>query len=905
MPVAGDYVRLSPGMVLTTSATNTFQVGAINVKNDMYNIMARSTVGAQFITLDSSGASLTETSRTAPTSATGYPAAVGEVNGLNSYNPSLSTRWVALYNNTSSKGNYYISLEKMKVTINDGDKQLVTVNNSLGSSAAPYSYSILNLEVSMSADTAYLVMITNVQGSTTFTNRIIDLNVIDPQGTTQLLSTALSAIYQTGSLPTYYFVFTAKVSGPHEFYFRLSYLGSISSAQFEVHSIPQSSLSSGNMQQFGDDPLTTTQDQINQKTFKYWAFTINVGAGDTYSYFLQQQISGAGATDAILIVEVPGTGTGGSYGYSYFGAVASVGETYSCATANGKVIVIAIETSFRQATTYRVILRDINPNNIDIPTIENVNINPNYAMTLHFNVPGTMLFRLRILAAAGSASPSINGLGLKVRNSFVIYPTDLSINVYNNTVFTNGSTELMDQVYFLQQGDYYCYLDNTGNTKPAFLSVMTMITADSPVVVNSINMWNGNFYSGAWHPFNDVSNFTNNVTFSDLGKGTGAMVPQVLQFSINQLSFLQFQFAIRFASNPALTKGTDWRGSFKYSVLGANANYTECSNIRDMTSNTGLFDTNLVTGNSNDIQTTAPVTFFPGTYYLLMGFSYWVNESKANPSLFPYSGNVTLSLSVQNNNGHIGFLSYTMGTNPSTHAYSKSAVLANSFRMVNYLDFTSKYRNATAFTSTNGVWHGLNGLEYDYGYLINVTGATAYNWTQLIAYYNHINNLAPGGASPGPTEINTGGISIIYNPMWGPAYNTTGQIYYKQKLNWQPSGTNTGGFQGQTPTALNATSGQYSMEFGVYAGSFMLWIMPNPTNKNNNETLCIQMAQFNTPKITFNANLPSAGINWTLIIVIVAVAAAAVVVVALLVVVKKKNPLGLKYGLRHLSKSKV
>nr|MDO8109981.1 hypothetical protein [Candidatus Sigynarchaeota archaeon] len=856
-PVAGTYVMYNGKLSLSLANTDPFTVGAVQTMRDAYNIQATSNKTARFNVLSST---CSEPLTNNVTSADNYPASLGTISGLNPWNPSTYTEWIATYNNSRNWGTYDITFEQMRETLGDGEKKTITVNNTL---------TVLNIELNLAGDTPYLLLVTNLIG--TMNTRLSGgtITALDPAGNPFYISTQRNLL----GAPVYYYVIVTKVSGVHLLSIVLGGAVANTVAQFELRGIPIAGVSPGNMQMFGDDPFGSN-DQWRSKVFNYRAFSIDVGPGDIYAYYLNQAAVGSD-----LFVAIPG-----ALGYSVVnsGAVATVGRTSNMAIASGRVMIIAVEYSWMQLVTYRVLFEQQAAQGLSIPQSLNVTIDPYSYKSISINVPTTMLLRTKVTQPpTNPGGVAITNLYIKVRNSFL---TSLDANYYVSVI--NG-TEIADRIYFLTPGDYFMRLDNPTGTEPAILTIETQEYAN-PVTEGFIVPWEDTYNAtgnNLWPGFN-VSSDYQTATFVDLSKGTGAKIPRVFKISINETSFVQFKFEVRYNTNPAFNTPDAWTGDVDLNFLGPDGYYTEYPAIRNwLTINSASFT---VTANTNPgVSNSGNVTLFPGDYYLMVGMDNWA-DTTPNPDEI-YNDSIVLSLAMVKYNNHFKFVDAPITSHPVFHSYLTQA---GTFRSVKYLDLAVNYNDATDYTTRITA---LNGRQYNFGVIFRVTGATALNWTQLIAFFNNAFDLSASTTNM-PAEAYATGISIIYEPgFWSPSSTK----YYNQQIGWQ-NGAGTGGYLGQTIDA--GITGQYAMEFGVFASSFWLWINPDETGtlaQDINQTLCIELAQYNTPKLSTSATLAGGlPIDWNMVMIIGIGAAIVIGVIVVVAVVRKKSPLGLKYAFR-------
>src|SRR5271157_774330 len=861
--VASTYVMFLGALNLTTSSSDTFKVGAIAAINDVYNVQARSDTTGRFTIVDSYG---NQVSTLDVANAANYPGSLGTINGLNPWNPTTYARWLMVYNDSANFGTYNVTFEQMRETLSDGDQKTITVNNTL---------SVLNLELSLAADTAYILMITNLVG--TFNSRIASVTTLDPNGN----SFPVSTLKQIGTSTVYYYVFVAKVDGTHLFSIALQ-TPADTEAQLELHSIPNTDVSPNSMQTYGDDPFGTP-DQYLHRSFDYKAFSLDVSCGDIYAYTLSQQTA---ISD--MFVAIPG-----STAYTLTNpATNPIGRSSDMAYASGKVMLIAIEVGWQTTNlqTYRILFEQQSSQGISIPQdATNLFIDAYSYSSLSFSVPSTMLLRIKITQPTTSPAVTISNLQMKIRGSFLMA---LDNNFYNDV--TNG-TETADRIYFLFSGDYYLRISNFGGNRQAQVTIQTM-KYDNPVTENFFTPWLGNYNATGnsnWGIFNPATSFQN-FTFPDLGKNTGAKQPEVFKFSLTDTTFVQFKFQIRYDANPDFNTPDTWKGNLDFNLIGPNGYYSEYPGIRNYASGGTSFTGLTVHASLHSTMENSSIwTLFPGDYYLIVDLDKWMDVT-ATPHV-AHTGSIILSMAMLNYKNHVLFLNYPITSNPMFHSYTN---LANTFRSKKYLDFGVNFNAPAAFTSRV---MNFNSRQYDFGIIYKVSNAGAYNWTQLIAYFNNANSLS-GSTAGLPAEAYNNGISVIYNGTWSPANS----LFYNQQIQWQNLIGNPTPYLDQTRDL--GITGEYALEFGVFAQSFWLWINPSRTGtlaQDINQTICTELTQYNTPILTVGLVSNGQPINWTLILVIVAVAAGAVVVVALLYNLKKKNPLGLKYGLRHMGKSKI
>ena len=861
-PAAATYSVASTSLTLSTSSSNTFQVGAINTLDDSYNVQARSGTEGEILALNGNFGQLSSTSIT---SLSTYPLNLGGPSSLSAWDPSARTRYFAVANNSASFGTYTFTSEKMMQEMLPGDTDTITINNTLNT---------LDLELNLQANTPYDLFITNQVGS--FTTHIIATSTLDPANNSFTVS-ALQA-YTAG---TFFCVFVARVSGWHLIAYTLAAVGD-TVVVFTLNEIPQTSITPNQVNQLGDSPFAS-QNAINAKTFSTKAFVVPVSIGDAFTYSMTQTNDGgyifAAAPYPAGYLLVP---------YGYANTVARAATTSDIAQASGKVMLISIEVNYQNLVTYRVLIEDSPALSLSLPQSTTITVNPYSYSTFSVSIPQQEVIRLDVNKSLSSPAVVVWSTAyFQVQNSFLL-PIGKSY-----FVSVANTTDVCDRMYFLPQGVVYFKVDNFANAEPAQITINVTVANNKINTSDLSSLWQDTFKNGAWVGFNDSTNFTTD-TFNDLGKGDGAKTPNVYEFTISNLSFVQFRFQINASLNTGnFTDGDTFTGNLSISLLGPDDYYPTIPGMVSYTPtpSTAIFTVSTTAPKAGrTLQTPTMTTLMPGNYYLLIGMNSW--QDTTHPSI--YNGSVVLCFAVMSANNHYLIGSYKIGgAQPLFHAFSKAA----GFRSVDYLNFATNF-NTVADFPVSGQYLGFSAVQYNDGLLIQVTGAGAYNWTQLLAYFTNCDGLT-GTPVNTTAESNNAGISIIYNPIWTP-YN--GIAYYNQKVYWQ-NGGGTGGYQGQSPPG-GATTGEYSMEFGVYASSFLLWILPNTSaGTPNNITLGFQIAQYNTPTAVIVTSLPPVPVNYAPVIMgVVVIGAIAAVVAVFLVVVSKRSPTGLKDGLRRMAK---
>jgi hypothetical protein len=835
-----QYTVGSKSLSLTSTAANPFQICAVQGTYDRNNIQVTGSKPANVYAfneqfgLQAAGQSITDVN---------YPLTMTTpASGLNVYNPASQVQWLGIVNSTSALGSYSVNVAQLHETMSVGSTLQVTLNNSLN---------ILNVDVGLTADTAYLLLATNLLGNFV-TNPNTALTVLDPTGNTW--TPVGPYLAYTTSTSTYYYIIVPKVSGTHLLSFYYNIGAALTAVNLDLRSIPTTGITPGSFTVAGDDLSTASYQTAINKHYTYLCFSMDVSLGDVYTLYMKYDyINFVSGEQTRIFAAIPSL-----MGYQV-GQVAlstSVSTNGGIAAASGKVMLIAVEEYIPAVYSFGILMQKPQSISQSTPSTVHYDIQPYTFQAIRIHVDSTSILRINASIDTG-ATLSISGLYMPIQNSAL----GLLSKFYSLDI-TSTTPGDFDRFYLLQSSDYYLLLNNIADSNVGKINVTTRIYMNNNMT--TITPWMDTFNSATntWAGFNDSSNFQS-LTFTDAGKATGAKIAQAFQFTVGGLTFMDLRTQLQPSLNAPLNSADLWNGNVSYIVFGPNGYYASYPFITlDGAGSASWTFNNASISSARTYQ--SPVMTFrtPGQYYLFMTLNNWRNTTAPSS---PFTGNITLSAKLMDLNNYFLWSNYSVSKQPMYHAYAKTYLKPGS------LDF-SKTFNAPSYYDNQLT--NFNGAQYKYGVIYNVTNAKAYNWTQLIAYYSNMTNLQSTAIST-ITESETSGISIIYDGFWNPG---GGVSFYNDRIGFQ-----SGSYQGQ----INATSttGAYSMEFGVFAPSFYLWILPNQYtigNANLHQTLCIELTQYNTPTLSFKGSL-STGVAllpaWALYTIIGVVAAVAVFVV--------------------------
>ncbi|MHA1716636.1 MAG: hypothetical protein ACTSXP_13420 [Promethearchaeota archaeon] len=860
--VKGSHIASSNRLVLTNSSDDPYKMGVIRVMKDRWNVEASSDTAGRFFTFDSDYNQLSDQQIQDPEN---YPLQLNTLaNGLNIWDPSTQATWVGVVNNTENTSTYNISLVKQKEGIAVGSKEVFEINNSL---------TVFNLDMDLVAGQPYILFITNVIGD--FVGGI-------NWGSTMLMDPEFTNLeYNTLTInPARTVIFVPHVSGRHVLYFSYNIGGGNTIVQMELREFPVTNLTPGSPYITGDDLFEGTFYDAANKSLKLYCFALDVERGNAYTYYLKVNsrniMSIPGGANARVYVKIPTM-----FGYTSIntgnGATITINKNGGVAIANGKILVLAVETVWNALYEYVIELDEKSTNSHSVGETRSFVVEPFSLKSIKFSVSQQTLLRVNATEIPSVSNIAIIGLYRVFRSNYLVMKDNI-----NALDISNATTDDFDRFYLVSPGDYYLVLNNLGNNLPGKIEIQ-LTSYPNNIVDGALTQWQDTYStsSNSWTGFNDSLNFQS-FQFNDSGKLDGAKIPRAFKFTIDNLTFASIRFNLPLDNNPTLESGDWWSGNLEYVLVGPNGYFNNETFLTqyDTGAMNWAFDNNSIpdlrTGETNIL-----TLLTPGDYYLLVTLDKWENQT-TGPHNDYLEDPMTLNIRIKNYNNHFYWTDYQVSTHPTYRAYSFASDPANGFRSVNYLNFSAVYNTPSYYTSQ---LTDFNTRQYDYGIIYNVMNADAFNWTQLLLYYDNCTDLGDEVNTPAMTEANPTGISIIYDGFWN---SFGGLSYYNAKIDFQ------GGYMGQSN--VTGPQGTYSMEFGVLDDHFLLWVNPHEYTIGDADLdadVCIEITQYNTPKLTAGVSvpLPSQELDLTALWYSLGIGGPVAAVIVVLAILAKKGKL--------------
>ncbi|MHA1791931.1 MAG: hypothetical protein ACTSVI_04750 [Promethearchaeota archaeon] len=845
--IATKYSEMSNKLSISNTPDDPFQIGAIRLQNTAKNILVRSDQTGRFYTFDYK---FSEQSNQQVTNVDNYPLVLNSIqDGTDPSNPFSLVNWVGVANNTNETGKYDFSLANIEETVNPGEEKVITANNTL---------STLIIKSNLEAEKNYIMIFNNIAGN--FLGATMGINIMDPKG----LECSFSGPYNLGA-NMMYLIISARQSGQHAIYFSYNVGGTYTVVKVELKEIPNKPLTAGQYMVFGDD-VRGSISQAMEKKFTYTSFSLGVSTGDVIKYVLSITAS---YNNPRIFVAYPTPVNNMIIPYGKINSLINNGQIMQ---SSGKITIISIEESWiYNLIEYKVMIDKYQVKSQGVSEVKSYSVQPFSMQPVKIHIGKETILRINVTESPNVSAVKIDGLFKKCKQDvpFLMMFDAVGLDVSASTF------DDYDKFFLVPPGDYILLINNIVNTDIGKISVETRVYDDN-VDNNFLTTWEDtyNLTSNSWIGFDDDKDFQH-VTFQDAGKNTGAKVARAFKFSTDKIDFIKLRFQLRLENNSAFNTIDSWSGKLKFVLIGQNGHFTseKFSQLIKEDTDTWTFNNGTISTARTYESTSFLTLLSPGNYYLFVTLDNWENQSGTNDF---FNGSVVLSMRVMDFNNHFFWTEYEISSRPTYHAY---AYASNSFRTKKFLNFSAVYNNESYYDLT---LQNLNGRRYDFGVMYRVKRAKPYAWTQLLAYYKNCVDLGDNTNTPAINEATTSGISIIYDGFW----SSTGMVYYNHKISFQ-----NGGYKGQSN--VTNTTGTYSMEFGVYSNEFYLWINPEEYTVGDadlNETLSIELTQYDTPMIDLKSSA-SFYISSETLMTVTIIASASIAVVIVLVILYKKGKL--------------